>query len=97
MTATVAPVRTNGHRRPVLIQVPRNEIVGHVLDWQALAEEAITSNGYSLQTVMRLPAGPWRQELQAAHIATHDRLVALLADLRMAAGRFDGSTPRIGA
>ena len=56
MTAT-APVRTNGARRPVRMEVDRHELVGLCMDLETLASEAIAANGYSLQTVMRLPPG----------------------------------------
>ncbi len=96
MTATLpARTHTNGSapRRPVLLEIPRSELVGSVMDWQCLAIAAIEANGASLPTVLRLPAGPWRDEMSIAHHATHDRLVALLAELRMAAGRYDGRPP----
>lgn len=80
-----------------VVEIERHELVGLVMDAQALASAAIDANGYSLQTVLRLPSGPWRQEMQAAHHDTHKALVALLKELRMAAGRYDGVTPRIGA
>lgn len=90
MTATVTPIRpsTNG-RRPIVLEVPQAELVGNLCDWQALAEEAVDANGAALQTTLRLPAGPWRDELQAAHIYAHDRLKALLTELRFAAGIYD--------
>lgn len=94
MTAQPAPVvpieSAPSRRRPVHISVPRHELVGRVMDQIALAEEAVVANGASLEQVLRLPAGPWRQELQIAHHATHDALVALLVELRMSAGRYDG-------
>jgi hypothetical protein len=83
----------NGHKTggPQLkLLVPQHELVGDVMDWQALAEEAIDANGASLETVLRLPPGPWRDELQRAHHYAHDRLLALLIELRMAAGKYDG-------
>ena len=95
MTAT-APVRTNGTRRPVRIEVSRSEVVGEFMDLETLASEAIAANGYSLQTVMRLPVGPWRTEMQTAHIDTHDRLTRLLNAARLAAGRYD-ARPIAGA
>lgn len=97
MTVAVRP--TNGHaaRRPVHVEVPRAELVGRLMDFQTLAEEAIDANGASLQTVLRLPAGPWRDEMSVAHHATHDRLVALLMELRLSSGRYDGVSPDIGA
>lgn len=94
---TVATRLTNG-RKPGgparTLTVPQAEIVGAVMDWQALAEEARDANGTSLQTVLRLPAGPWRDEMQAAHHFTHERLTALLRALRTAAGHYDGRPER---
>ena len=90
MTATVTRLATNGHRRPVRMEVDQHELVGLCMDLETLATEAITANGYSLQTVLRLPAGTWRTEMQTAHIDTHDRLVRLLNAARLAAGRYDG-------
>ena len=90
MTATVTRPATNGHRRPVRIEVSRSELVERICNWQALAEEAVDANGAALEQVLRLPAGPWRQELQLAHHHAHDRLVALLAELRYSAGIYDG-------
>lgn len=97
MTVAARPTNgkaaTGGPRH--VITVERHVLVGLFMDFEALASEAITANGYSLQTVLRLPAGPWRQEMQAAHIDTHERLVRLLNEARLAAGRYDGVTPHI--
>lgn len=93
-TAGVIPITSAPSRRPVRVEIDRHELVGALMDQIALAEEAVDANGASLQQVLRLPVGPWRQEMQLAHIHTHDRLVALLAELRMAAGRFDGRPDR---
>lgn len=81
---------------PRFIRVNQGQLVHGLMDLETLATEAIAANGYSLQTVMRLPAGTWRQEMQAAHIDTHDRLVRLLTAARLAAGRYDGR-PKNGA
>lgn len=94
--AAAAAANGNGTRRPVRVEIDRHELVGFVMDAQALAVAAIEANGYSLQTVQRLPAGPWRQEMSTAHHDTHKALTDLLAELRMAAGRWDGITPLIG-
>lgn len=88
-----APVRTNGHapsRRPVRMEIDRHELVGRVMDQIALAEEAIDANAAAWQTTLRLPEGIWRDEMQAAHLYAHARLKALLKELRMSAGRYDG-------
>ena len=90
MTVATRPA-TNGKRRPVEIAVERSELVGRLMDAASLAAEAITANGASLQTVQRLPAGPWRTEMQMAHHFTHDRLTALLSELRTACGVYDKS------
>lgn len=90
MTVAV-PVRpTKGKRRPVFVNVDRSELVGRFMDASSLATEAIRANGAALEVVLRLPAGPWRDELQHAHHFAHDRLVALLAELRVASGIYDG-------
>ncbi len=91
MTATVAPIRpsTNGTRRPVRIEVNQHELVGMCMDLETLATEAITANGYALQTVLGLLPGVIRSEAQRALIDTHERLVRLLDEARLAAGRYD--------
>lgn len=89
MALSTAP--TINARRPRMHQVTvdRHALVGDLMDLEALAREAVHANGCSLATVLRLPAGPWRDEMQAAHHATHDALVALYNAARMAAGRYD--------
>ena len=91
-----ADPRTNGKRRPVRIEISQADVVGEFMDLETLASEAIAANGYSLQTVLRLPPGTWRTEMQAAHIDTHDRLTRLLNAARLAAGRYD-ARPIAGA
>ena len=98
MTVTAAHPATNGKTggpRHVLT-VDQHELVGMCMDLATLASEAIAANGYSLQTVMRLPPGTWRTEMQTAHHDTHDRLTRLLAAARLAAGRYD-ARPTNGA
>ncbi len=91
MTAQPAfQVIEGGTRRPVRLEVDRAELVERFMEAQALAASAIDANGYALQQVLRLPAGPWRSDLQRAHHEAHDRLVALISELRMAVGHFDG-------
>jgi hypothetical protein len=89
---TVSAPSRNGKRGGPrhVVTVERHALVGDLLDWQALVREALDANGYSLQTVLRLPAGPWRSEMQAAHIDIHDRLNNLLARLRTASATYDG-------
>lgn len=98
MTAVApTPIAANGHaprRRPVRVEIDRHALVGQLMDQISLAEEARDANGASLQTVLRLPPGPWRQEMQAAHHFTHDRLTRLLSALREAAGTYDGRPDR---
>lgn len=89
MTVAVRP--TNGTRRPVVIEVERHELVGRLMDEQALAVEAIEANGAALQLVLRLPPGPWRDELQRCHHDAHERLVALLASVRLATGVYEAT------
>lgn len=95
---TVIALPTNGRAKPGgprhVIEVERHELVGRLMDLQSLAAEAIDANGASLQTVLRLPPGPWRTEMQMAHIATHEALVKLIAEVRMATGRYDGRPDR---
>jgi hypothetical protein len=79
-----------GNRKTVLISVERSELVGRLMDHIALAEEAVDANATAWQTTLRLPEGIWRDEMQAAHMHGHNRLKTLLAELRMAAGRYDG-------
>lgn len=90
MTAALVPFPVPRARRRVRIEVDRHELVGGLMDAQALAEEAIDANGASLEVVLRLPPGPWRDELQRAHIAAHDALKALLKQARLMAGTYDG-------
>lgn len=89
-TARVVPIEQARNRRPVRVEIDCHKLVGELMEQQCLAIAAIEANGASLQQVLRLPAGPWRDEMSLAHHATHDALVALLSELRMAAGRYDG-------
>lgn len=97
MTATAtAPIpieRAPSRRRPVVIEITKAELVGDLMNAQARATTAIDANGFALEQVLRLPAGPWRSELQAAHIAAHDALVALLVELRLRTGIYEGIRP----
>jgi hypothetical protein len=72
-----------------VIEVPKNELVGELMDFETLTFEAIDANGYALQQVRRLPPGPWRDELMRAHIAAHDASQKLITRLRMAVGRYE--------
>ena len=93
------PAARNGKRGgpPERITLPRAELVGNLMDLQVLAEEAIDANGASLQQVMRMPAGPWRDEMQRAHIAAHQSMKRLLIRARLGAGRYDGVRPPTGS
>jgi hypothetical protein len=92
MTATAPPnvkPATNGHRQPVLIEVPRHELVGALMDWQALAQEAMDANGAALQILTRLvPDAVIYEAIRNTH-DTHARLMQLLLHLRASAGLFD--------
>jgi DNA-binding FadR family transcriptional regulator len=88
-----APTRftsvTNGHRRPVVIEVERHQLVGDLMDWQALAQEAMYANGAALQILTRLePDAAVYEAIRATH-DTHARLMQLLIHLRAIAGLFD--------
>ena len=80
-------------RRPVVVAVPRAELVGRWMDVQGLTVRAIDANGASLQQVLRLPPGPWRDELMRAHHFAHDQLIEVLAAARMAAGVYENTAP----
>ena len=90
---TRASAPTNGHRRPVVVAVSRADLVGRWMDVQDLTVRAIEANGASLEQVLRLPPGPWRDELQRAHHFAHDQLIEVLAAARMAAGVYEGLRP----
>ena len=94
MTATAARVKpaTNGHRRPALIEVQKHELVGDILDWQALAQEAMYANGAALQILTHVePDVAIYEAIRATH-DTHARLMQLLLHLRASAGLFDRPT-----
>lgn len=83
---------TNGRRRPVLIEVDRHAVVGSLMDWQALAQEALFANGAALQILTGLERDALVYEAIRATHDTHARLTRLLADLRKQAGALDGRT-----
>jgi hypothetical protein len=91
VNVATAPARTNGHRRPVRLEVDRHELVGQVLDWQALAAEALLTNGAALALLDGFPRDALVYEAIRATHDTHARLMQLLADLRAAAGDLDGN------
>lgn len=86
-----APPKThvNGENRQTIL-VQRSTLVHALMDLETLATEAISANGYALQTVMGLLPSEVRYEAQRALIDTHDRLVRLLNAARLSAGRYDG-------
>jgi predicted glycosyl hydrolase (DUF1957 family) len=91
MTSTATRVRpaTNGQRRPVLVQVPKHQLVGQVMDWQALAQEAMYANGAALQILNGFERDAAVYEAMRAVHDTHNHLAQLLAHLRAAAGLLD--------
>jgi len=92
MTATVARPKapTNGQRRPVRIEVERHQLVGDLMDWQALATEAMYANGAALQILTHVDKDAAVYEAIRSVHDTHARLMQLLVHLRAAAGRLDG-------
>jgi hypothetical protein len=88
---TAVQTRTNGHRRPVRLEIDRHQLVGQVLDWQALAAEALVTNGAALAILDGFPRDALVYEAIRATHDTHARLMQLLADLRAAAGDLDGN------
>lgn len=80
-------------RRPTRVAVDRHELVGELIDYQTLANDAMSANGAGLQMALRLPEGVWRSELQRTHHDVHDALVQLIARLRAAAGDYDRRDP----
>lgn len=81
-------------RRPHVLEVPRAEIVGELMDLQTFATDAITANGAALQLVLRLPPGPWRDELQRTHHDAHDALSALREAIRTRTSTYEHAPAR---
>lgn len=77
-------------RRPVRIEVERHQLVGDLLDWQALAQEARDANGAALQILDGFERDAAVYEAIRCTHDVHARLMQLLIDLRVAAGRLDG-------
>jgi hypothetical protein len=88
VTVTTKPA-TNGHRRPVRIEVERHQLVGDLMDWQALAQEARDANGAALSIINRFERDAAVYEAMRCMHATHNNLAQLLAHLRAAAGLLD--------
>lgn len=96
MTSATRTTPTNGKHaqpRPVRILVDRHQVVGQVMDWQAMAQEAMYANGAALQILIRLDGDPLVYEAVRATHDTHARLSRLISELRKAAGELDGSDP----
>lgn len=103
MTATLTPLKsaTNGHaaRRPVVIEVPRHELVGELLDMQARAHEGMAAVGEALAAIERLyealqGTSPRIKAIEHAVAAIYDHQVRLLDEATLLAGRYDGRPPR---
>lgn len=88
MTAA-APIPIASRRRPTRVLIDRHELVGALLDWQALTQDAMVANGAALQLLMRQAPGASRDEAIRATHETHTALSGLLASLRRAAGDYD--------
>jgi hypothetical protein len=93
MTALVRPptTATNGNRRPVRIEVDRHELVGRVMDWEALTFEALDANGATMLLLSHLSRDGVVYEAIAATQDTHERLFRLLNELKAIARELDGS------
>jgi hypothetical protein len=89
VTAATTPA-TSATRRPVRVVFERHQLVGTVMDSQALASEAMQANG----TVLTILNGFDRdaavyEAIRSVH-ETHARLMQLLIELRALAGKLDG-------
>ena len=89
----------NGTRRPVVVAIPRAELVGSLMDVQALATEGMDAVGEGLRAVERLceavqGTSPRIKAIEHALIAIYDHQVRLLHEATVLAGRYDGATPR---
>lgn len=89
----VIPFPRQAGRRPVHIEVERHELVGFCLDADALASEVAVANGAAIENLLRLPAGPERDEALLGTHRTHNRLVELLKHVRMGSARYESARP----
>lgn len=95
VSALPAIARTNGNRRPVVIAVPRAELVGSLMDVQTLAAEGMDAVGDALQAIERLYEAlqgdsPRIKAIEHAVVAIYDNQVRLLNEATLLAGRYDG-------
>lgn len=87
--------KANGRATATQITVDRHELVGSLMDMQALAAEGMTAVGEALRAIERLyealqGTSPRIKAIEHAVVAIHDRQTRLLNEATMLAGRYDG-------
>ncbi|MCA1572768.1 MAG: hypothetical protein LC798_21240 [Chloroflexi bacterium] len=89
-----APPATNGTRRPVLVTVPRADLVERLCDLEALAHEGMEAVGDALTAIERLyealqGTSPRIKAIEYAVADIYDRQVRLLNEATVLAGIYD--------
>lgn len=95
-TAQIIPLRPNPRRRPVVLEVPRSQLVGELMDLESLAHDGMDSVGDALLALERLYAAlqgtsPRIKAIEHAVLAIYDTQVRLLNEATLLAGRYDGT------
>ena len=85
--------RARARSGPAHIRIEKRALVESCMDAQALALEVVTANAAAIQNLLRLPAGPERDEAVRATHRVHERAVEGLKVWRAAADRYERTTP----
>jgi len=101
LNAQAAPVialddrrEVRSRRRPVHIEVAKNELVGTCMDLNTLATEAIYANGAAIEIALKaLPPSPERFAIQRALLDAHASLKRLVLEARAASARYESAPP----